>query len=81
MRIVWDEPKRFSNLEKHAFDFAELDPSYFDDAILAQARDGRIVAFNRMRGRWMAVVFLPLGREAVSIISMRPASLSERKLL
>lgn len=81
MRIVWDEPKRLSNLEKHAFDFADLRPGFFDGAAVVAARDGRRVAFGVQDGRVLAVVFQPLGREAVSVISMRPASIRERRLL
>jgi uncharacterized protein len=29
MKIVWDEPKRFANLDKHGLDFADLNESFF----------------------------------------------------
>jgi uncharacterized DUF497 family protein len=29
VKIVWDEPKRLANLEKHGLDFADLDEAYF----------------------------------------------------
>lgn len=29
MMIVWDEPKRLTNLAKHGLDFADLDETFF----------------------------------------------------
>ncbi|MEH2568046.1 BrnT family toxin [Bradyrhizobium sp. AZCC 2289] len=82
MKIVWDEPKRLANLEKHGLDFADLNETFFDNAVV-------IPSHNKSR-RWIAVgvnirgvvvvVFARLGREGVSIISIRPASRNERKL-
>ena len=82
MKIVWDEPKRLANLEKHGLDFADLNETFFDNALV-------IPSYNKSR-RWVAVgvsirgvivvVFARLGREGISIVSMRPASRSERKL-
>jgi len=82
MKIVWDEPKRLANLDKHGLDFADLNETFFDNALV-------IPSHNKSR-RWVAigvsirgvivVVFARLGREGVSIVSMRPASRSERKL-
>ena len=82
MKIVWDEAKRLANLEKHGLDFADLNETFFDNAVV-------IPSHNKSR-RWIAVgvnisgvvvvVFARLGREGVSIISMRPASRNERKL-
>ena len=50
MKIVWDEPKRGYNLEKHGLDFATLDLEFFlgSQAIavvsmrVASARERRI---------------------------------------
>jgi uncharacterized DUF497 family protein len=82
MKIVWDEPKRLANLEKHGLDFADLNETFFDNAV--------VIASHNKSKRWIAVgvnirgvvvvVFARLGREGVSIISMRPASRNERKL-
>lgn len=82
MQIVWDEPKRLANLEKHGLDFADLNETFFDNAL--------VVPSHNKRKRWVAigvsiqgaivVVFARLGREGISIISMRPASRDERKL-
>jgi uncharacterized DUF497 family protein len=85
VKIVWDEPKRLANLAnlaKHGLDFADLNEMFFDNALV-------LPSHNRAK-RWVAVgvnirgvivvVFARLGREGVSIISMRPASRDERKL-
>ena len=82
MEIVWDEPKRLANLDKHGLDFADLNETFFDNAL--------VIPSHSKRKRWVSigvsirgvivVVFATLGREGVSMISMRPASRSERKL-
>jgi uncharacterized protein len=81
MEVVWDEPKRLANLDKHGLDFADLNEAFFDNALVVPSR--------RKSKRWVAigvnirgvvvVVFARLGREGVSIISMRAASKDERK--
>jgi uncharacterized protein len=81
MEIVWDDVKRQANLEKHGLDFAELDEAFFAEALTGPVKLGRLGAVGRLNGRPIMVVFVRLGTEAVSVISMRPASLSERKLL
>ncbi len=79
MVIVRDEPKRQQNLAKHGLDFAELDLSFFLTASIRTAKTGRAIAIGEFQGRVIvAVVFRPMGREAISIISMRPASRRER---
>jgi uncharacterized DUF497 family protein len=82
VKIVWDEPKRLANLDKHGLDFADLDETFFDSALVVPSRNAgkRWVAIGvNIRGV-IVVVFARLGREGVSIISMRPASRNERKL-
>jgi uncharacterized DUF497 family protein len=79
--IVWDEPKRLANLAKHGVDFAELSLDFFEGARISAARLGRYRALGLLGDRAVAVIFAPLGTEAVSVISMRPASANERKLL
>ncbi len=81
MIIVWDEPKRRSNLAKHGLDFADLDEDFFLDSMVVPARDGRHRAIGRLANGVIAVVFAVLGAEGVSVISMRPASRKERSLL
>jgi uncharacterized DUF497 family protein len=63
-------------------DFADLNEAFFDNALV-------LPSHNKAR-RWVAVgvnirgvivvALARLGREGVSIISMRPASRNERKL-
>jgi uncharacterized DUF497 family protein len=83
MHIVWDEPKRVANLIKHGLDFARLTDGFFLDAMIVAARDDRYKALGRLGdgGRLVVVVFKPLGREALSIISMRSANTKERRSL
>jgi uncharacterized DUF497 family protein len=63
-------------------DFADLAPEFFESAIIFPSYEGRFVAVGEFRGETIiAVVFLPLGAEAISIVSMRCASRKERRLL
>ncbi|ATQ55959.1 BrnT family toxin [Paracoccus yeei] len=79
--IVWDEPKRLTNLAKHGLDFADLDEQFFLASVVVPAKGGRHMAIGRMADGTIAVVFATLGTEGVSVISMRPASQRERNLL
>lgn len=81
MMIVWDEPKRQSNLAKHGLDFADLDEGFFLSSVVVPAKEGRHMAIGRLADGAIAVVFAVLGVEGVSVISMRPASRKERSLL
>lgn len=80
MRIIWDETKRQANLAKHGLDFADLTTDFFVEAIIRPAKLGRLAAFGRFADGTIAVVFATLGSEALSVISMRPANASERRL-
>ena len=80
MKIVWDEPKRLANLAKHGLDFAELDETFFETALLRSSRAKRWKAIGLSVDNVIAVVFAILGTEGVSLISMRRASRSERRL-
>lgn len=79
MKIVWDEAKRLANLAKHGLDFADLDPNFFSEAAFGEADKGRFVAIGECAGITITVIFKPLGAEAISVISMRPASRKERR--
>ena len=82
MKIVWDEPKRQINLDKHGLDFADLTIDFFEAARVEPAKQDRFLAVGELNGvAVIAVVFRPLGSEALSVISMRPASRNERKQL
>lgn len=80
MIVVWDEPKRLANLAKHGIDFADIDETFFIDAAIGPARDGRHFAVGELDGT-VIVIFVRLGTEGVSIVSARPASRKERSLL
>jgi uncharacterized DUF497 family protein len=81
MRIVWDESKRIANLASHDMDFADLDEAFFDTAVIVPVKFGRLAAVGRHRNGIVLVVFARLGTEAISVISMRPASRKERRLI
>lgn len=79
MKIVWDETKRQTNLAKHGMDFADLSLEFFLSAHVDASKQGRFVAVGELNGQIVvAVVFRPLGSEAISVISMRRASKRER---
>lgn len=81
MLITWDETKRLTNLAKHGLDFVDLDVEFFAGSLVVPSYEGRFVAIGEFRGDVIvAVVFRPLGSEALSVISMRPASRKERGL-
>jgi uncharacterized DUF497 family protein len=80
VRIIWDEPKRRANLVKHGMDFADLDETFFADALISGAKKNRWRAIGVNLNGVIAVVFAKYGAEAISVISMRPAKLMERKL-
>jgi uncharacterized protein len=79
MKVVWDERKRHQNIAKHGLDFASLTSEFFENARIEDAKSGRFLAVGEFGGvTIIAVVFRPLGSEALSIISMRRASKAER---
>lgn len=79
MKVVWDEPKRRHNIAKHGLDFASLTVEFFENARIEDAKSGRFLAVGEFEGvTIIAVVFRPLGSEALSIISMRRANKAER---
>ena len=80
MHIVWDEPKRAANLVKHGYDFADLSLDFFAEAVMRHARYPRRFAFGWFGEDFIAVVYERLGSEALSVISMRPANLRERRI-
>jgi uncharacterized DUF497 family protein len=81
MKITYDEMKRLTNIEKHGLDFADLTIEFFAGSIVLPAKEDRFLAVGEFQGRIIAaVVFRPLGSQALSVISMRPASAKERRL-
>jgi uncharacterized DUF497 family protein len=81
MLIVWDEPKRLANLANHGMDFADLDETFFENPVITPAKFDRLAAVGRHHTGSILVVFVKLGTEAFSVISMRSASRKERKLI
>jgi uncharacterized DUF497 family protein len=81
MRILWDEPKRLANIANHEMDFADLDEAFFENAVITPMKFDRLAAVGRHHSGIILVVFVPLGTEAFSVISMRPASRKERRLI
>jgi uncharacterized protein len=77
-KIVSDPPKRLKNLAERGLDFDDLTVEFFETAAIYPARGGRIMAINMFEGHLHTVVFKRLGREAISVISMRRASKKER---
>ncbi len=81
MKITYDENKRLTNIEKHSLDFADLTIEFFENALIVDAKESRFMAIGDFQGRMIAaVIFRPLGSEALSVISMRRANAKERKL-
>lgn len=81
MKLEFDLAKQAANIKKHGFDFAELTSDFFATALVEPARGGRYKAIGLYDNYPLSVVFKPLGTEAISIISMRIASKTERRLL
>ncbi|ACS60000.1 BrnT family toxin [Rhizobium leguminosarum] len=81
MKITYDEAKRRTNIEKHGLDFADLDLLFFAGSVVVPAKGERLMAIGVFRDGVIAVVFVTLGSEAISVISMRKASRKERSIL
>ena len=81
MKIVWDEPKRLANIASHGMDFADLDETFFEGSVIVSAKMGRLNAVGRHHSEIILVMFVALGTEGLSVVSMRPASRSERRLI
>lgn len=81
MRIIWDEPKRLANLHKHGFDFADVVYFEWETAVIDASHSNRMKAIGYYADGTAVVIFATLGTEAISIISFRPASVKERKVL
>ncbi|KNY24155.1 BrnT family toxin [Methylobacterium sp. ARG-1] len=86
MRVVWDVPRRASDRAKHGMDFADARDRFpFEDSVVVPFHpgpDGRpfFVAIGLLDGCLVATVIAPLGTEALSLVSLRPASRRERRI-
>jgi uncharacterized DUF497 family protein len=61
-------------------DFASLTEEFFANALVVSAKFGRYRAIGKDQNGVICVVFVTLGLEGISVISMRPASKPERRL-
>ena len=85
MKITWDERKRAENLKNRKLDFADVERFDWDSALVTETYQGkrgerRFKAIGMLDGQAVAVIYSPLGSEAIQVISLRPASRKERKL-
>ena len=62
MQITWDENKRIRNLEKHGYDFADLDMEFFAASTVLASKHNRTMAIGVLRNGVIAVVFARLGK-------------------
>jgi uncharacterized DUF497 family protein len=60
-------------------DFADLNETFFDNALVVPTYNKRWAGIGKNIRGVIVVVFVTLGKEAVSVISMRPANKNERK--
>lgn len=80
MEIVWDPPKRETNIRNHRIDFVDVKAGFdFAAALTVASYGGRFASIGMLGDDLVTVVFLPLGTEGISIISARPASRKERR--
>jgi len=80
VKILWDEPKRAANLDKHGMDFPDRNESFFGNALVLATYRNRWRAIGINSGGVISVIFATRGAEGVSIVSMRPGSKKERTL-
>jgi uncharacterized DUF497 family protein len=85
VRILWDEPKRQSNLALHRLDFADVGEPFLDEALVVPSYAGlrgepRYRAIGLLEADLVTLIFSPLGTEAISLISLRRASRKERRI-
>ena len=78
MLVTYDEPKRLSTLAERGMDMASLSVAFFEGAAIFPAKQDRLMAIGEHNGQLISVVFVMLGAEAISVISMRAASRKER---
>ncbi len=88
--MVWDESKRAKNClpepDGHGLDFADARDRFdWETAIVVPAHPSqtgaqRLKAIGFLDEALVALVFAPLGTEAIAAISLRPASRKERTL-
>ena len=85
MMIVYGETKRLANLDKHGLDMDDFAEGFdFRSAIRFGAHAStsgrrRFALIGWFRGELVVVAIIsPLGSEALSLVSLRPANVKER---
>ena len=79
------EPKRLANLAKHEIDMNDFETGFSWDAYLVlpakRSRTGRVreMYLGVLHERVVAAIVSPLGTEAITVVSIRPASKKERE--
>ena len=85
MVILVPEAKRVANLAKHGLDMADFEDAFswhrFAELPAAPSLTGRtrVLYVGQMQGRMVTAVVSPTGSEGLAIVSLRPASIKERK--
>ncbi len=83
LEYEWDDAKRQANLERHGLDFAAMEAFDWDGAVIFEDDrfdygETRFVAYGRIHGRLVAVVYTLRG-DAVRVISLRKANTREER--
>lgn len=85
MLMVWDEPKRLSNIKDHGLDFIDARERFeWETAMVERAHSGkdgreRYLATGFLDAALVTLIFSILGTEAISAVSLRSASQKERR--
>jgi uncharacterized protein (DUF4415 family) len=58
VNILWDEPKRLANLAKHGLDFADLNETFFDSALVVPSYNKRWAGIGKNIRGVIVVVFV-----------------------
>lgn len=83
-KLVWDEPKRLANLQKHGLDFADagevLDSRFRMDTPVIRGNESRVLSVSYALGFLAVLTVVHTERGATTrVISFRRASQLERE--
>lgn len=84
MQFEWDEAKNRANIQKHGFDFADVE-EMFRGLLVAEPDtredygERRWRGIGTVRGRIAQIIFCERGPDTIRIISLRKATSRERK--
>jgi len=83
MRFEWDEAKRWSNLEKHGYDFADalrmFDGRPRQDTASPRGDEERTLSVAILDGRLAAATWTLRDNETIRLISVRRARHAEER--